>query len=691
MRTNVRPISFLAISITLFFSTCVHVSAATLDVTAESINYNITATSLTQHCITKLHQAEEDLDTLIMRPARGATFADVVRPLEDTQANINDELIADQLLGSVSSDRASRDASDACQSEADHMFNRVESRSELAALLHAVARGHSAKTLADKKLLELWIAAVDRTGATLLPQQHQVYLSLSRRLDDLQSAYIANLSNASPTVTITQAQTLGLPQDFVQSATRNADQTYTFVVDESTDERFMRNARDESARSAFYSVYANRGYPENEPILREVLSLRLRIAHLLGYKDWASYILESHMAQTPQRVHLFLDALDEALLPPAQREFEHLAELKAADLHLKNARLHNWDAAYYDEQLRRSEYAVDTNAVRRYFPVSHVIPGVFAIYAQMLGIAFTPVVPAHAWSPDVQEFAVSNAADHRFIGTLYLDLYPRPGKYTHFASFPLLPVRLRADGSIRPPIDAIIGNWSKPVPGEPATLSHEEVQTFFHEFGHAMATLLTTAPYETLSEGFRTDFVEAPSQMLENFVWTPAILKKLSANVADGTPMPDDLIAKIIAARHVDDALFNTLQILYADADLAFHSTNLTTDPAARWHEIAKLTTPLAPPDFAHSEASFAHIMGGYDAGYYGYLWSRVYAQDMFTAFEAAGVESPQVGARYRATILEPARMLEPDVEVHAFLGRPVNPQAFYRDLGIHSASSRLP
>jgi len=690
MRTSLRIASFVIAAAGLM-APAMPVSASTVDVSADSIEYHITATTLTQHCITRLHDAEEAFNHILAHSVHGATFSSVVLPLEDTEANVNDALVADELLGSVSSDRAIRDASDQCQSEADHMFSRVTSRPELSTLLHSVGQNHTAKTPADRKLLELWTASVDRTGATLPSLQHQEYLMLSRRLDDLQSAFVANLSNSDPSVTLTAAQTSGLPADFLHSAVMNGRDSYTFVVDESTFERFMRNARDESAREAFYRVYENRGYPENEPILREALSIRLRLAHLLGYPDWASYILADRMAQTPQRVHLFLDGLDEALLPTAQRQATQLAQLKAADLHVAHATLNPWDVLYYNEQLRRTTFAVDSDAVRRYFPAEHVIPAILAVYAQMLGITFTPVVPVHAWSDDVQQFSVADARDHRFIGTLYLDLYPRPGKYTHFASFPLLPVRLRNDGSIRPPINAIIGNWSKPAPGEPATLTHEEVETFFHEFGHAMAALLATAPYETLTEGFRTDFVEAPSQMLENFVWTPMILKKLSKNISDGSSLPDELIAKIIAARHVDDALFNTQQILYADSDLAFHSGSVIADPSLRWHQIARLTTPLVPADFAHPEASFAHIMAGYDAGYYGYLWSRVYAQDMFTVFEADGVESPVVGARYRKTILEPARTIEPDAEVQAFLGRPANPQAFYHDLGITGAFSPLP
>jgi thimet oligopeptidase len=283
---------------------------------------------------------------------------------------------------------------------------------------------------------------------------------------------------------------------------------------------------------------------------------------------------------------------------------------------------------------------------------------------------------------------VADTASGRYIGDFYLDLFPRPGKYSHVASFPLLPNRLRADGTTRPPLDAIIGNWPKPAPGHPALLSHEDVLVFFHEFGHDMATMLTTQPYETLSSGFRWDFVEAPSQMLENWVWNPQILKQISENVVTGAPLPDSLIAKIVAARYVDDAYYATRQVMLATVDIDYHTSGPTVDTTQVFADVAKAETPLGLAPGVHPQASFGHLMGGYDAGYYGYLWSRVYAQDMFTVFQKGGLESPIVGARYREDILEPARLEEPDVEVQAFLGRPMSPDAFYQEYGINKKSA---
>jgi thimet oligopeptidase len=193
-----------------------------------------------------------------------------------------------------------------------------------------------------------------------------------------------------------------------------------------------------------------------------------------------------------------------------------------------------------------------------------------------------------------------------------------------------------------------------------------------------LAALLGTAPYETLSGGFRQDFVEAPSQMLENFMWRPAIFKEVSSNATTGSPLPDDLIAKMIAARYVDEAYFTTGQIKLGMVDMAYHSRGPKVDTTAVWGEISSQYTPLAMVPGTHPQAAFGHLFG-YDAGYYTYLWALVYAQDMFTAFQSGGLENQAVGLRYRQTILEPARTYESDAEVRAFLGRPMSTDAFYK------------
>lgn len=650
--------------------------------TPTQLDYTIGVAQIKANCKRELDLGGLAVEKIVAVPAGRRTFTSVVLPLENLNGDLNDRLVAETLLSQVSPDRAIRDTSLACQNDVNDFFTKITARPDLYRAVADASASGTAKNDADRKLASLWLVALKRSGAGLAKAQRDEFVTLNQKLNALQNQFGANLGNDTTTVTMSAAQLAGLPDDFVATFKKNGD-TYIVPVNESSGGRFMESAKDPAARKIFYLASANIVAGKNVPLLQQAIALRDRIAHLMGYPNWASFVLADRMAGSPARVNSFLADLDAKLLPRARADLAALAALKSKDLGTPGATMNSWDVVYYDNLLRKTTYSVDSNEVRKYFPVEHVERAVFAIYSKILGVRFTQRTPANTWAPDVTQWAVTDAKSGRYIGDFYLDLFPREGKYSHFASFPLMPNRRLADGSMRPPQDAIIGNWPVAAPGKPALLSHDDVETFFHEFGHDMATMLSTAPYETLSGGFRQDFIEAPSQMLENWVWDPQILKVLSANVEGGAPLPDELVKKIRAARYVDDAYFTTRQIMLAAIDMIYHTSGATVDTTAVWRRVSAADTPLSTPLGVHPEASFGHLMGGYDAGYYGYLWSKVYAQDMFTAFQAGGLESPVVGARYRKDILEPARQYEPDQEVRAFLGRPMSPAAFYKEFGV--------
>jgi len=649
--------------------------------TPAHLNWAASAAEIDADCKRAIDRAGVRADAVAGMPVGRRGFATVVAPLEDLSADLNDDLAAQTFLSAVGRQRGVRDAALACENRANDFVAALSGRADLARAVADAEASGTARSTADRKLLALWGTAFRRAGALLPPDRHDEFVRLEQQLGALQTQFGANLANDRVTLLFSARELAGLPPDFTQSLARRGDD-YVVPVDEST-ARFLSQASDAGARKAYYLAYGNLGATKNLPLLRTALEVRDRLAHLLGYPNWAAYVLADRMAATPQRVDDFLDELDRGLMPRARAEIARLAALKARDLRVRATTLNPWDVSYYDARLRRTTYAVDEDAVKRYFPVDHVVPAVLGIYARLLGVNFKARVAPALWAPDVAEYAVHDAATGKYLGDFFLDLYPRDGKYTHFASFPILPARRRADGTMRPAEDAIVGNWPRPAPGKPALLTHGEVETFFHEFGHDMATMLATAPYETLSAGFRADFVEAPSQMLENWVWDPAILHELGANVETGAPLPDALVKRIVAARYVDDAYFSIRQVMLASIDMRYHESGGRVDTTAVWAEAARTLTPMPIAPGIHPEASFGHLMGGYDAGYYGYLWSKVYAQDLFTAFQARGLENPVVGMRYRDEILAPARTLEPDVAVRAFLGRPMSTAAFYRDLGI--------
>jgi thimet oligopeptidase len=650
-------------------------AAATTGATELTLNWQLTPAQISATCRDAIALASRRLTALTRVPQGKRTFTSVVAPIETAFADLSDSTAAQQFLANVSVDPKVRDASLQCETNEGTFQSEITARPAFYAVLHDAATSNTARGDEQKKLTQIWLTASFRSGAGLPAAKRAAFVKLNAHLTDLQNRFGANLNNDQTTIVITKAQAAGLSPDFVATFKTQGD-GYVVPVGESTDSPFLSNASDESARKTFAVAYANRGGAKNVALLEEAIATRDRLAHLFGYPTWAAYVLADRMAQTPARVDRFLQNIDTAIIGKAKSDLDALSALKGSPVE-------PWDVGYYANVLRKQKYAVDTDAIKQYFPVQHTIDAVLGIYSRLLSVRFTPISKPDVWNDEVLGYDVADGASGAYIGRFYLDLYPRPGKFNHFANFPIITRRVLPDGGVRAPLAIIVGNWSRPASGKPALLTHGEVETFFHEFGHNMAAMLATGDYQTLTSGFRQDFVEAPSQMLENWVWNPAILKELSSNVVTGAPLPDDLIAKMIAARYFDYALYTTQQVLYSTVDMRYHTLGAHVDTTAVWKETQARTTPIGYIDGTIPQAAFGHLMSGYDAGYYGYLWSKVYAQDMFTAFQSAGLENPEVGLRYRRDILAPARTYEPDAEVAKLLGRPMNPNAFYSELGI--------
>jgi thimet oligopeptidase len=641
-----------------------------------AVDFQLTPAQIKANCAREIARFKARVLAVENVPSGQRTFQNVVLPLENAGADLNDALTAENVLSSVSSDKAVRDASNDCANDQAAIGSELGARPQaLKAVEDAKASG-TATTDADKQLLAYTLDGYQRSGAGLAPEQRAEFVKLSQQMADLQIKFQTRVNEDQSTIVISEAETKGLSADFVATLKKDATGNYIVPVNESTIGRFMRRETVESARERYYFAYNKRGGEENVRTLESIIAIRSQLASLLGYKSWAAFQISNRMAKSPARVESLLDELTTKLTPIATSEYARIAARKAQLVGQPSATLSRWDVSYYSDIIRRTDYALDSEAIRKYFPAQHTIDQVMAIYSRILGVSFKRVTPAHPWTEKISEFAVSDTKTGTPVGTLYLDLLPRPGKYEHFANFPLQPGRV-VNGAYRPATTAIIGNWAEPPPGHEATLSRDEVETFFHEFGHAMAALLTTAPYETLSGGYRLDFVEAPSQMLENWTYDPTVLKELSSEVGTGAPIPDALIQKIVAEQRYNEAINWMAQIMYSRIDLAYHTSGPKVDTTAVWYNIAaQYPGPHDPPGLL-PQAAFTHLTGGYSAGYYSYVWSKVYAQDLFTAFKAGGLESPIVGARYRKYILEPAQIYEPDVLVQNFLGRPISEDAF--------------
>jgi len=322
--------------------------------------------------------------------------------------------------------------------------------------------------------------------------------------------------------------------------------------------------------------------------------------------------------------------------------------------------------------------------VKEYFPVTVVVPTILEIYQNLLGVRFEEI-KGTTWHPEVQQFSVweQNSTDESgFIGYCYLDLYPRSGKYSHAAVWPLLPGYDLADGKRSYPIAAMVANLAKPTPDKPALMRHDDVVTFFHEMGHVFHGLLSHTKFSRFhGTSVARDFVEAPSQMLENWCWEPKVLEKMSSHFETKKPLSPELITKLVKSRYVNIGLFYLRQVFFAKFDIKVHTSSEDEDYTVLWNSLRESISLVKSGKPTPGQGTFGHITGGYDAGYYGYTYSLVFAADMYATVFKADPLDPARGQRYREKILVPGGSREELDSLKDFLGREPNTKAFLNEL----------
>ncbi|KAJ2935191.1 hypothetical protein H1R20_g1938, partial [Candolleomyces eurysporus] len=542
----------------------------------------------------------------------------------------------------------------------------------------------------DRRLIDKMVLDGTRAGLALPEEKREELKKLKKELSQTCLEFSKNFNEEKSVITFTEEELKGVPKDVISGYGKRTEGDKTvYDVTYKTPDIFpiFKFAENPTTRQLAQEGYEAR-LEINVPLLDKVLDLRRRIAALLGYKTWADYITEVKMIKTGDGIKKFLDDLESKLRPVGEKEKAILLEIKKKEheeLGLPfDGEFYLWDYRYYDRKYIEKTLDLDDMLVKEYFPVSVVVPTILQIYQDLLGVQFYPI-EGTVWHPEVQQFAVweKDAKDQSgFIGYCYLDLFPRENKYSHAAVWGLLSGFTNPDGSRSYPLAAMVANLAKPTGEKPALMTHDDVVTFFHEMGHVFHGLLSKTKYARFhGTSVARDFVEAPSQMLESWCWEPKVLEKMSSHYKTKEALSPELIDKIIKSRYVNVGLFYLRQLFFAKFDYKVHTDQEKEDYTNLWCNLREQVSLVKSKRFSPGQGTFGHITGGYDAGYYGYTYSLVFAADMYRTVFKADPLDPARGKLYRDKILRWGGSREELDSLKDFLGREPNSNAFLEEV----------
>jgi thimet oligopeptidase len=635
--------------------------------------------------ITRLSKSAEEtanasLNAIAEIPPDRRTFDNTVLAFDQVMADYADAVAPLTLMGYVYPDAGIAAEGMACEESSSAFKTAVYTRRDL----YDALRDQTPSTSEEARLSTVTIRDFEKNGLNLPEDRLAQVREMRTELSGLEIRYAANLNNDNTTIECTADDLVGIPQSAMAAFSKTPRGTYIVTTKYPDYIAVMTYADNADTRKRMYEASSNRQAEANTALLEEAIVLRQKIARELGYATWADYQIDGRMAGNTSTVMAFLTSVQGSLKGKYDDEMADLLAVKKSQDPAATA-VDAWDVTYLQEIQKKQEYAYDEEEVREYFPLDTVLQGLFETYGTLFDIEFSEVRDVPVWSPDVRLYAVKDRADNETIGYLYLDLYPRDGKYGHFCATPLIGGRLK-NGTYATPVVAILGNFNRPEGERPALLSMYEIETLFHETGHAMHHLLTTAPYGSLS-GFNVafDFVETPSQTLEEWAWDPEVLESVSGHYTNASrKIPADLRNRVIAARNVGTATFYTRHLLANSLeDMRFHTATGHVNVTEVWYQTCEDVTGTRPLPGTHQPASFEHLMGEYDAGYYGYLWSKVYALNIVDEFKEDGMTNRTLGMRFRDEVLSRGNMEDGMVLLENFLGREPGPEALYRHIGI--------
>jgi len=602
-------------------------------------------------------------------------------------------------LNAVCNSAELREAYEGCLPLLSAYWTELGQNRELFKAYEALAASPAAANfdVAQKTILEHALRDFRLSGIDLPAEQQKRYAEIQARLSELGSRFSNQLLDATQAWTkhVTDEAALAGLTDSAKAQMQQAAQAkgldgWLISLEFPSYFAVMTYADDRALREEVYAAYCTRasdqgpnaGQNDNGPVMQEILDLRQELARLLGYANFSALSLATKMAESPEQVLHFLRDLAARSKPYAQQDLD---QLKAYAAEQGCAQLQSWDSGYYGEKLREARYSVSQEALRAYFPVDKVLSGLFAIVQKLYGIQIRELHDFERWHPDVRLFEIEENGQH--VGRFYFDLYARANKRGGAWMDGARDRRRDAAGQLIAPVAYLVCNFTPAVNGKPALLTHDEVTTLFHEFGHGLHHLLTRVEHAGASgiNGVAWDAVELPSQFMENWCWEPEGLALISGHYETGAPLPQDILEKMLAAKNFQSGLMMVRQLEFSLFDFELHTSHGDGRSVLDvLNGVRDEVAVMRPPAYNRFANSFAHIFaGGYAAGYYSYKWAEVLSADAFSRFEEEGVFNPQTGAAFREAILAKGGSQEPMALFVAFRGREPSIDALLRHSGL--------
>jgi thimet oligopeptidase len=639
-----------------------------------------------------IKRAQSALENLYAIAVDKRTFANTALAFDRLSGDFRNISSALSVLEMVSPDKSIREA---CHEEVLKLQNfAVDAfmNKKLYAVFKAYIDGaaqHEKLNEEERYFLAEKMREFKREGFHLPDSEFENIKQLHKELAELELKFEENIRADSRTLTVKESELQGCDSHFIAHLERDSQGNVIVPNNWPAFDEVLEHCSVPTTRKCMYTLFSNRAYPANCALLDAIIAKRDALAKKLGFKSYAELNIDDEMVRTPERAEAFLRDLSTKCHGKLLKEIEALrADLPESVQLDEKGRFKPWDIGFAKRFYKKKHFDVDEHELEQYFAVDRAVQGVLDIYQRFLNLEFVFVKPQWAWHDDVQLIEIRDKDTHTLRGYIFLDLYPRAHKYEHFCLSSVVSATQLHDvhGQVTtaPAVACIIANFPRGQGDRPALLKHHDVSTFFHEFGHAMHHVLGSTELVSFSgTSVKLDFVEVPSQLFEEWAFDKEILKTLSCHYQTGQSLPDDLIDRIIALKKFDSGWFVTRQCMLSLLSLAIYQPGERKDVDAIRLQLAQEIMPMVcnDPDI-HMQASFGHLIG-YGARYYSYMWSKVYAMDLFGSVKNQGLINPEAGKRLVCTVLAKGGSVEPEVLLKDCLGREPRTDAFFSYFGI--------